>query len=181
MANIASDSISVFPTVNRGDRDQLGRSQRLFTEQNVRDIANMVNSKDSYVICVRDCQRTTQSDTGTPTQQTAKCIEFCLGGYHVLVDIAELPTGTVYALAQFDSSTGNLKGDNTSKQYTGISFVSDKPADGTYLLLGTKDGNIFTIAKKSEIMYDGARVDAASLDAASIQSINLTLIDGGTI
>ena len=160
--NIASVSISVFPTVNR-TVEVFNRSQRLFTEQNVRDIANMVNSKDSYVIEEKDGE-----------------LEFCLGGYHVIVLTSAIKNaindGDVYAVAQFQD--GNLDMDDAGV-YKGISFDSSKPEGGTYLLLGTKDGDTFTIAKESKIMYDGERVDAASLDAASIQSINLTLIDGG--
>lgn len=146
--NIASVSISVFPTVNRAV-EVFNRSQRLFTEQNVRDIANMVNSKDSYVIEWKDNK-----------------LEFCLGGYHVIVDTTALADGTVYAIAQFDK--GNLSGDS-SDIYTGIGFSSSKPEGGTYLLLGTKDGQTFTVAEESKIMYDGARVDSTAL----------TIIDGG--
>ena len=169
MAKIASNSISVFPTVNRGDGDQLGRSQRLFTEQNVRDIANMVNSKDSYVI-----------DENT-TVDGKQCVEFCLVGYHVYVDKDVLVNlegigvgNSIYAVAQFDTN-GNLDSDATSTPnvYNGITFQTSEPDEDNskYLLLGAKTPSGLSVAKSSKIMYDGARVYSTSLD----------LIDGGTI
>lgn len=154
VVNIASDSIFVFPTVSRSTTIKFARSPRLFTEENVRDIAKMVNSKDSYVIGLEDNQ-----------------LEFCLGGYHVIVSTSALPdtlnNKSVYAVAKFDK--GNLLGDTTDNKYAGVDFDESKPTSGTYLLLGTKTSDGFTVSKESEIMYDGARVDSTAL----------TLIDGG--
>ena len=159
MANIASDSISVFPTVNK-PVEGFSRSQRLFTEENVRDIANMVNSKDSYVI---------QTTTLTKNNTGVSCVEFCLDGYHVFAEISAIVGAQddgklVYAKAVY--SDGNLQGDNEQLLYTGITFTvqaSTDTAPTDALLLGTITSNgqakTITIAEESKFMYDGNRVD----------------------
>lgn len=161
MANVASNSISVFPTVNRTQSDVFGRSQRLFTEQNVANIAKMLSSKDGYVIGKINV---VNGDV------TADAIAFVIGGYYVEVLVSALPTGTVYA--SLNISNGVLDSDNASSEYAGISF--DTTSSTGALLLGVKsvtasgDTSVttFTIAPESQYMYDGSKVD---------------VIDGGTI
>ena len=144
MANVASNSISVFPTVNRTQSDVFGRSQRLFTEQNVANIAKSLSSKAGYVIGKINVVN---------GDSTADVIAFVLGGYYIEVLVSALPTGTVYA--SLNINNGILAGDKDTDVYTGVSFDS---THGT-LLLGTKSDTTFTIAPESLYMYDGSKVD----------------------
>ena len=160
MSNVASNSISVFPTVNRTQSDVFGRSQRLFTEQNVANIAKMLSSKDGYVIGQINVVN---------GDSTTYVIAFVLGGYYVEVlysAITALMTddSSLYAVLKLDGN--KLSGDRDDSMYVGIDFVTEKPTSGTYLLIATVSGGAFSIPDESLYMYDGSKVD---------------VIDGGTI
>lgn len=149
MSNVASNSISVFPTVGRTQADALGRSQRLFTEQNVAKLSSMLQSKNF----VLDSLVLVPIPDGT-TSEKGNAVAFVLNGYYVEVLVSALPVGTVYASMHIQD--GVLDGDNTSGEYTGISFDTTSGE----LLLGTKsESNEFTISDASKYMYDGSRVD----------------------
>lgn len=160
MSNVASNSISVFPTVNRTQSDVFGRSQRLFTEQNVANIAKMLLSKDGYVIGEINVVN---------GDSTTDVLAFVLGGYYVEVlysAITGLMTddSSLYAVLKLDGN--KLSGDSDESIYSGIDFVTTKPTLGTYLLIATVSDGVFSIPDESLYMYDGSKVD---------------VIDGGTI
>lgn len=167
MANLLSSQIRVFPATRR---TYSSAHSRQVTEANLVTMINKLIDKDGFV-----CTKLAGGEDGTTTD-----FIFSIHGYYFSAKLGDitglLPSATnIYAQIEIDPGASpefdELKGLDSSNNYTGVSFSDSAPSAATNkysLQILTKVSSNWLVPEASQMKFDKS-------------SFNIDLIDGGVI